>query len=210
MREFLRALRENGEVAVTPAAPAPLDSDLVSSLAEHERERRLGMRDGAPELDPEAAYWGVRRIYEGCQLLVMRDAPPEVALATLTAAYDGPRRHDTHYAVDLGLSYLPGLYRIAERVASGDPLLEGLRHLGREWPLSSVGIPGLDVPPEPEFLPDPFLRALYVDRILEADDASRLEGETVVRCVRAALGAYPEMCPRIHERLAGGSTLGRA
>jgi MoxR-vWA-beta-propeller ternary system domain bpX4 len=208
MLEFLRALRENGEVVVTAETPAPLDGEFVSAIEEHERERRLGYRTGAPDLDLDAAYWGIRTLYQACQLVVLRDAPSEVALASLTAGFEGRKRQETHYSTDLGLSYLPSLHRLAERVAPGDPLLEGLKRLGRDWPLSSVGMPGIDVPPDPPFVSVPFLRALYVDRILEADDATRLGDGSVARSIRGALGAYPEMCPRIHERLAETGSVG--
>ncbi len=61
----------------------------------------------------------------------------------------------------------------------GDPLLDALKRLGREWPLSSVGMTGLEVSAELEFQAVPFLLALYVDRILSLDDPSRLVGTVV-------------------------------
>jgi hypothetical protein len=203
MQEFLRALRQSGEVVVSAGAPPrELDDSLASLLEEHERERCLALRPGAPALDFVAAYWGVRKLYEACQLLLLRDAPSEVAFETLTGAYEEAIRPETHYSMDLGLSYLPSLFRLAERLAAADPLLDALKHLGREWPLSSVGMPGLQVSTEPEFLVLPFLRALYLDRILDQDDAERVNGPAIEAGVRAALGAYPEMRPRIHKRLA--------
>jgi hypothetical protein len=118
----------------------------------------------------------------------------------LTAAFPDPRNPETHYAVDLGLSYLPSLFRRAERVAPDDPLLEALKQLASEWPLSSVGMPGVQPsgPATEEVLGAPFLHALYLDRILDLDDPSRLVDPRIRESARSALGGYPELRPRVH------------
>lgn len=91
------------------------------------------------------------------------------------------------------MRYLPDLWTMVRGVAVGDPLLVALRSAGREWPLSSVGMGDLgriDIDP---LLQNVGLRVLYVDRVLGARDASRLEDERVRRAIAAAYGDAREL-----------------
>ena len=201
MQGFLHALRESGNVTVSTEPPPDLDESVAEALREHDRARRRELPPDAPPLDLGAAYWGARMLYQACQLIIMRDVPPGVSRAMLTKPYDGERTVAAHYSVDLTLLYLPGLFRLAERVAPADPVLDDLKTLGSDWPLSSVGMSGLVPAATLDFLSDACLRALYTDRILEMEDTSRLEPALVKESVVAALGAYPEACPKISEAL---------
>ncbi len=201
MEEFLRALRESGELTVGTEPPAELDAELERALREHDALFRDELAPDAPELAIDAAHWGAKKLVQSCQLLTMRDAPPAVAQNTLLDPYHGPVGAETEYSVDLTLAYLPSLFHLAERVAPDDPVLDALRELGSEWPLSSVGISGIDCPPRLVFWENHSLRTLYVDRVLETGDVTRLEDPQVARATRAALGAYPELEPKIMEFL---------
>jgi len=110
-----------------------------------------------------------------------------------------PRPPDpvTCYSVDLLLRYLPDVAAMAHGIAEDDPLVESLRELGRQWPLSSVGMPELGTVDPGAFVDDPSLRALYVDRILERRDTSRLDHPAVRAAVQAALGLHHELAPEI-------------
>lgn len=201
MEEFLRGLRESGEVVVDAAPPPELDPEVERALREHEASYRAGLIPGAPELDVNAAYWGAEKLYRACQLLTMRDAPPAVANDALLQRFEGARGAESDYAVDLTLSYLPSLFHLANRVAPDDPVLDAIRELASAWPLSSVGIPGTGASPELPFWENTCLRALYVDRIIASRDTSRLEDPEVAAAVRSALGGYPELEPKIVEFL---------
>jgi hypothetical protein len=73
----------------------------------------------------------------------------------------------------------------------------GLTELARRWPLSSVGVKGLEGLDVSSFVGDPALLQLYVDRIIERADQSRLTDPRVNEAVRTALGGYPELAPAI-------------
>jgi hypothetical protein len=124
-----------------------------------------------------------------------------LARDTLLDGYEGPRRSEVDYSVDLTFGYLPSLYQLAARVAPGDPVLDVLRELAGEWPLSSVGISGMACPDSLPFWKSSCLRSLYVDRVIESKDLVRLEDPRVGAAVRASLGAYPELEPKIMETL---------
>lgn len=200
METFLRSLRGSGEIVVTSDPPPPLDEVTAAALREHEAILRRELPPAPPPLDIEAAYWGATRLYRACQILAIREAPAELVHEALTEPYESGSGPAVDYAVDQTFQYLPSLFRLVERVAAADPLLDDLKRLGADWPLSSVGMP--DVAPAPArtelaFLDHPCLRRLYVDRILETKDASRLSDETTRASVRAALGAYPELAPEL-------------
>jgi hypothetical protein len=201
MEEFLRGLRESGEVVIDAEPPPALDADVERALRQHDVRYRAGLAPGAPELEVVAAYWGAEKLYRACQLLTLRDAPPALAHETLLQPFDGTRRPETDYAVDLTLAYLPSLLRLANRVAPNDPVLDAIRELAFAWPLSSVGIAGLGCPERLPFWENSCLRGLYVDRIIETRDVDRLEDPEVAAAVRTALGAHPELAPRIMEFL---------
>lgn len=200
METFLHSLRGSGEIVVTSEPPPPENEVTAAALREHEAILRRELPPSPPPLDIGAAYWGATKLYRACQLLAIREAPAELVHEALTERYDSGSGPAVDYAVDLTFQYLPSLFRLAERVAAADPLLDDLKRLGADWPLSSVGMP--DVAPartEHAFLDHPCLRRLYVDRILATKDASRLSDETTRASVRAALGAYPELAPELAE-----------
>lgn len=201
MEDFLRALRETGDLIVSAEPPPELDEAVEAALREHDSLYRNELVPGAPNLVVETAHWAARKLYHACQLLTLRDAPPAVARDTLLDPYEGPRGPEVDYSVDLTFAYLPSLYQLAERVAPSDPVLDVLRELAVEWALSSVGMPDVGCPSRLTFWENPCLRSLYVDRVIEFRDVSRLEDARVADAVRAALGAYPELEPRIMETL---------
>jgi hypothetical protein len=102
------------------------------------------------------------------------------------------------YSVDLSFRYLPDLLSLAKGIAPADPLVTGLTGLARAWPLSSVGVLGIEGPVDVRpFIADPSLRQLYVDRIIDKADASRLGDPQIVDLVREALGDFPDLAPKL-------------
>ena len=90
---------------------------------------------------------------------------------------------------------------LAGRAATAvdDPLVAGLTQLARDWPLSSVGVAGISTA-EIEigaFFHHPSLRQLYVDRIIEKADATRLDDPMVLEAVREAVGDLSHLAPRL-------------
>src|SRR5262249_25031638 len=105
-----------------------------------------------------------------------------------------PPSPETDYSADLVLQYLPDIIGMTRAVASGDPLLQQLLILAREWPLSSVGVSEVGQVGVNAFIGHAGLRQLYADRIIARADLTRLGEPSVDTAVRQALGAFPDLC----------------
>jgi hypothetical protein len=93
------------------------------------------------------------------------------------------------------MRFLPDVVKLAKSAASDDPLIAQIHRIGRQWPLSSVGIASLgSVDIGPLRTSDTLMR-LYVDRVLATGDADRLSDPIVAQAVAAAVGSYPELKP---------------
>jgi MoxR-vWA-beta-propeller ternary system domain bpX4 len=201
LSHFLVALAESGQVAVPPQFAEETDNDAVGVLAEMDRVTRLNLAGTAPEFRPEVALWAARLMHRGCQFLVCRDV--DATIITQAMADPCPSAHSptSDYSADLTFQYLPDLIRMTGQVAAGDPLLQQLLVLARQWPLSSVGVRQIEGVDVQWFISDFALRQLYVDRILAREDIARLGDPRVDHAVREALGAFPELCRGVAERL---------
>ena len=197
MNSFIRNLTESGHVGVLAfgleVAQSRVDAEETHSIFEMDRRERLEFPGEAPALSLPAVQWAVVTFYKACQLLVCRDVPAtETANALATTCPQG-RSPEVHYSVDLVLRYLPDLLGTARRLAAGDTLVDALVRIALEWPLSSVGVPGL----KPEGLSeiDTFmghrgLRQIYADRILQHDDTGRIQHPGARAAVMASLGQH--------------------
>ncbi len=196
---FLRDLFEVGQVAV-PMVTDGAGPDFGSLgaqeiLRDRDQAVRLSLAGTAPELEFEAALDGARWLYQGCQLFIERsrgaEAYSEIVEGGVQAWTPEP---GPVYAIDLALSFLPDLHRHARQHAEADPLMDVLRRLAEAWPLSSVGIPGLELSWDriAPWWEARSLRQLYIDRIVARDDGARLCHAEVARQVRNALGAQAE------------------
>jgi len=201
--EFVQSLLETGRVRV-PAGDAPVE-DLDQAVAELDCAARADAPREPPPLAAPAAAWALTVVYRACQALVFREIDAEAVRRTLVVPCPSPPSPAVHYSTDLSLRYLTDLLALARGIAPDDPLVAGLAALARAWPLSSVGVAGAgDVDPSP-LLDHPSLRQLYVDRIIERGDASRLAHPAVRDAAREALGAYPSLAPKLAPHLQASS-----
>ena len=69
--------------------------------------------------------------------------------------------------------------------------------IANAWPLSSVGVSGVEAGGLEPILDDECLRRLYVDRIIARDDRSRLTHPRVREAVMEAVGMYEELAPQL-------------
>ena len=97
-----------------------------------------------------------------------------------------------HYSVDLSFRFLPDLLRLARSEAEGDPLLRHIRQWAAAWPLSSVGIPDLELGSIEPIVEHPCLLSIYCDRIIALRDRSRLGDSRVDGALAQAVGAMGE------------------
>ena len=206
---FLSSLLETGRVRVTGLRELTEDElragDLV--LCAFEEQYRREMPDQPPPLEVRAARWAAVLFFRACQFAVYRDVPAQVIDEELSATNWGeclrPARPSpaVHYSVDLVFRLLPDLTRFARSAAEADPLVAHLKRLGREWPLSSVGMSDVGPVDVGGFIDDPSLRALYADRIISTRDVSRLADPRVRDAVQQALGLHAELSPQLSEAL---------
>lgn len=203
LRPFLAALHESGRVRVArPPEPPEVEQAGVAEILTHwDLAVRRELAFTPPAFSLPAASWAALRLYRACQFLVFRDLSAAIVEDHLATACPEPCSPSVVYSADLTLRFLPDVISLARGIATGDPLVDALHRLARAWPLSSVGCLRLEpVDPSP-FLDHPCLRRLYVDRILERRDTSRLDHPSVRAAVREALGLFPELCPEIASAL---------
>ena len=197
--EFLNCLFAEGRVRVPRPAEIP-DRELRAAdgvLAEFEREYRQELPGTPPPLGLPAARWAAAMFYRACQFVAFRGAGEEVMARTFAVACPPGEPPSVHYSVDLTFRYLPGLVKLAQSAAQGNPLL---MHLGRwavEWPLSSVGMALIGPVEIGPWARDRCLLGLYVDRVIACGDVGRLGDWRVREAVQEALGPFPELAPKM-------------
>jgi hypothetical protein len=144
--------------------------------------------------------------YRACQFVAFRDAGEEIMAQTMAVACPHGDPPSVHYSVDLTFRYLPGLIKLARSASQRDPLLTHLARWAVEWPLSSVGMAVIGPVQIGPWARDPCLLGLYVDRVIERCDASRLSDEHVREAVQQAVGLFPELAPKMAAARANGAT----
>jgi hypothetical protein len=190
---FLTQLAENGVAVVTHDEEVSGSAEAI--VREWDAVQRRELAGIAPDLNVPAAEWAAVRLYRGCQALVCREMPPAEMQTMLRAPCPEPASIAVDYSVDLVFRFLHDLVTLARRVSRNDPLVDELLALGRDWPLSSVGIEDLG-PVDPTRLhAHPGLWQLYIDRVFATTDVTRLQDDHVRASVNAALGAFPELAP---------------
>jgi hypothetical protein len=200
---FLHRLFTEGRVRV--ARPTDASEQELRAMDEvltaFERRYEQDLPGTPPPLAPEAARWGAVMIYRACQFVAFRDLGEAEMAQALGAVCPGDDSPATHYSVDLTFRFLPDLFKLARNAAEGDPLLSRLAHWAGQWPLSSVGIAGVQPLRTEVITGHPCLLRLYVDRIIARRDTSRLADPRVRDCVRESLGMFPELAPEMASSL---------
>ena len=195
--DFVATLRASGEARVGTYTPDPVRPGprWPEELAAADAARRDELGPRAPALETSAARWAAEILYRACQFLVCRDVAGEVVRQTLAVPCPGPRTPSVDYSVDLFFSVLPDLYELACQLAPADALVDGLKVLARDWPLSSVGVPLESGAPAAAFLSEPVLLRLYTDRVTARHAHDRLAEPRVRARLRADAGVFPELLP---------------
>ncbi len=229
MISFLHDLVKTGRVVVplAPSDEAAVPAELEAAIRELDAAERLELPHTPPRLSIATAAWALSFIEKACRFLVYREfdaetiaaatsvagpavLPSSVGTATfgseaLEASCPAASPAERAYSADLFLRYLPDITRLARGVGERDPLVDQLQRMAEHWPLSSVGMSGVTCAPDDldPILSNPSLCRLYVDRIIERSDTTRLQPPTVREAVRVALGAYPSLAPAISEAMKG-------
>ena len=204
VRNILEHLFVDGTVRVSGEILASHDEIEVGSdwVLEVEPQIREHWPMSPPVVDRPALKWSIRQFHGAAQLAVFRQLGPEEMAKRLGDDFVGEGdAAAAAYSVDLVFRFLPDLVRIVKGMNPDDPLMAQLRRWGERWPLSSVGIPGLAVSSIEPILVNRCLSMMYVDRIIEAEAIDRLHDPRVQELVRGAIGAYPELSPKLYRFL---------
>ena len=213
---FLIALRRSGCVSVPPVEIAPSGGDLAAPaeldqigpiIQEMDVAARLELAFAPPGLVLPAAKWAAETLYRACQFLVYRDVDGGIVQAVMARRCPCESGADVCYSVDLVMQHLPELWRISRGLAEADPLTASLANLAKDWPLSSVGMPGVQAPNIEAFIHDRCLRRLYADRIIGCADKTRLADKRVAEAVAEAIGLRDELSPSMATALKEQATL---
>jgi hypothetical protein len=201
LHAFLHDLIESGRVTV-PLAPekaAERSVDLESLIRRLDDESQLELAFTPPELSMDAAVWALEYIENACRFLVYRELDETIIADRLRAGCPVLRSVNRTYSADLLLRYLPDVTRMAKGVGENDPLVKHLQQAAACWPLSSAGMAVVTCDSEELelILADPCLCQLYVDRIIQRTDLSRLGPAAVRDAIAAALGAHESLAPEI-------------
>jgi len=201
--QFLTNLFEDGAVSLPqPIAISPEELQAGAEvIAANERIRRIEFPNEAPAFYPESASWAAVRFFRACQFLLYRELDAAEMSEAFGESLAGPHTPEVHYSVDIIFQYLPDLLRFSKSESADDPLNTHLINWARQWPLSSVGISGLENCDISGFEADAGMLQLYADRIIATADCSRLESPTARTAVTAALGMYPEFAPKLADAL---------
>jgi hypothetical protein len=207
LTSFLTALFEDGCVLVPQERSLPDDDrrDAESLLAEFESTCRVTLPGSPPAFHMETALAAAEMLYHACRCLVYRNLDPAGELASDLKAGSVRRVAADHYSADVVYRYLPDLWRLTRELPPNDPLAPRVQDLATRWPLSSVGIDGLPPLEIDEFAGDSSLLLLYIDRIAERKDRSRLNDPRIRDALRSVCGLYPDLIPELTSAIADHS-----
>jgi len=202
--EFFTALHASGIAGVTRDLLSGADGDQALRHAFEEALEDFPGDVAGLEWQPLAASEALRFFYRLCQALVDRAMTDEQVTALCAGLPDVPGTPGEILAVDLTLRHLPELHGLAKSMSSGDPLVAEIEAAARRFPLSSVGI-ALEEPLSDFSVLQHHagLWRLYIDRVIERQDVSRLADEAVRLAVVDALGEHAlKLAPKLAARLA--------
>jgi hypothetical protein len=198
MIAFLNSLFTDGVLTLAAEEPEIDQQKSEALLVSAEQIWRMQMPLDPPKFDVVSALKAAKVLECACRAIVHREIGIEQTEQFINEC--GLRCNDNpgqHYSVDLVLRFLPQVSERASRISDTDPLLEILKSIGREWPLSSVGMPGCAIETLPIGLLHPSLWRLYVDRVISRRDKSRLNIASVSDAVVAAIGPFSSLAPEL-------------
>jgi hypothetical protein len=197
---FTSRLLSEGHAAVESPEDIPSEDQVSTAhiLAEFEQIWRLGMPGEAPEFQSEVAVWAARQFYRACQYVLFRNED-NFDFQPLACETELQKLPSAHYSADLTFRFLPDVIKQVRITASEDPLLSDLLCWAHSWPLSSVGVEGVDLNQQQSALEaisrNPSLLRMYADRIIKHRDESRLSDDRIRQAVACAIGAHPGLAP---------------
>jgi hypothetical protein len=194
MLRFLHSLFSSGEL-VLPRVESAFDVKSVrDALIQLEQHWRHELPGTSPTFLPDVSQKAAQVLMRLCRAVVDRDLGVEQAKLMIDQiGLSEDSSPEQHYSVDLVLRFLPQVADRARRISESDALLELMKKIGQQWPLSSVGMKDCAPDQLPAALQHPTLWRMYVDRIIAARDNSRVHNPLVRNAIAAALGPFENL-----------------
>lgn len=205
--EFFSSLHVAGQAGVTRELLADPDPAHTSALLNRAFQDICDDLPGGIQVDlewhPKAAVHALHYIYRLCQALVDRSMTEEDVSRICAAWPLPPSSPGEALSQDLALRHLPELHSMARSMSGSDPLVFGIETAAKLFPLSSIGIPLQEAPDLTPLRRHDGLWQLYIDRIIERQDTSRLDDEPTRLAIADALGEHAlSLAPRLAAKLA--------
>jgi len=178
------------------------DPAALPLLESWHREMAEDLGGPALAFDAPAACHGAVLLFRIAWCYLNRDQDAATVARLLSLPSPAHPTAAAQLSADLALQHLPALYRMAQALAPGDPLLTALQSLARRWPLSGMGIPA-PLPGEPPVpVPEAWealqqhsgLWQLFLDRLVRAKATAWLRNSRVSSALQRSLGAYAGEC----------------
>lgn len=139
---------------------------------------------------PRAAMWGAMMSFRAACFICFRD----IAAGTISQLLpDHPLPDEATpeaiFSADLCLRHWPELFRIARARSEDDPLVNAMHRIGRQVPLSALGMQIAVDPVHPLFRHQG-LAQLFAERALERADHACLAIPEIATIIRSKTGAY--------------------
>src|SRR2546422_66212 len=141
---FIQSLANEGR-AVVFSEPLSPEENVLPILKQLDEAARAEAGLDLPMFSDSVALWAARMFYHLCEFTACRDIGEEQIKSTCQTPCPQKRGPATDWTADLVLRHFRRLFQLAKHLSNADPLLGEIRRLASEWPLSSVGIPGLTV-----------------------------------------------------------------
>lgn len=204
---FLCSLRENGRAELVPGEGKLEDQvrNAGSDAVEREQVDRV-LREWyadavmefpgvAPSYHQEAAHWGAILLFRASCYLSFREIEEEEIRRGLLGEMPDGGTVEAHVSADLCLRHWPDVMRMARALSESDLLVQVMRIVAAEIPLSSLGPLSAEQKDCPVFT-HPGALQLLTERALARNDHERVKDERIARLVREKLGAYTETLSR--------------
>lgn len=179
----------------TEAAHDPLILQLLATW-HAEAARDLG---GPPlPINESAALHGTRLLFRAAWCYLQRDTGKNEVTMLLQEESIAAPDPAWQFSADLALCYLPAVFRMAQALAPGDPLLTALRNLAFHYPLSGTAIPpendipAADLTAWENLQSHSGLQQLFLDRILITHARHWLNHPPTAQALHHTLGQYPQ------------------
>lgn len=201
--EFLESLFDNGRVKViTPEEIQTDDRNAAEKLLlQSEAIWRLDQPMGLPEFNVSAGMWSAELLFRSAQFQVFRDVNPEAIQSAFKLAGPDVESPSSHYSVDLCFRYLGDVLRMSNLASSDDPLNDEISQLLSHWPLSAIGVKGVEPPVRGAAFKHQGLWRMFIDRVIAKGDARLMADPQIQQSIEVAVGAFPELVPACQKQI---------